>query len=118
MNSNMKIFTLACILGVALVAAKTQAASFNCERAQTATEKAVCKHSELNDADVKMATSYNILRKLVPMGTRSLIQEEQVKWLQLRNQCHDNANCLLDVYKMRQQKLDLHLNRIYKLGPF
>ena len=114
----MKIFALACVLGVALIAVKTQAASFNCERAQTSTEKAICKQNELNDADVKMATTYNIVRKLVPMGTRSLIQEEQVKWLQLRDRCQDNVSCLVEVYKMRQQKLDLHLSRIYKLGPF
>lgn len=118
MNTCMKTLALVCLLGLACSAAATQAASFVCERAQTATEKAICKHSELNDADVKMATTYNILRKLVPMGTRSVIQEEQIKWLQLRNQCQDNVSCLLDVYKMRQQKLDLHLNRIYKMGPF
>lgn len=114
----MRIVTFACLCICALAATSTQAASFACERAQTATEKAICKHNQLNDADVKMATSYNIVRKLVPMGTRSLIQEEQVKWLQLRDQCLDNVSCLADVYKMRQQKLDLHLNRIYKLGPF
>ena len=118
MNTLMKIFSLLCGVMVLWCAATTQAASFPCERAQTSTEKAICKHTQLNDADVKMATSYTILRKLVPMGTRSMIQEEQIKWLQLRDQCQDNTACLLDVYKMRQQKLDLHFNRIYKLGPF
>lgn len=114
----MKILILLSLLGLVAAATTAQAASFDCQRAETLTEKAICNHNGLNDADVKMATTYNILRKLVPMGTRSVIQEEQVKWLQLRNQCQDNINCLLDVYKMRQQKLDLHLSRIYKMGPF
>ncbi len=94
------------------------AASFNCEKAVTKTEYAVCKHLQLNDADVKMATTYNIIRKLVPMGTRGVIQDQQVKWLQLRDQCQDNVSCLNDVYKMRQQKLDIYMNQVYRQGPF
>lgn len=96
----------------------SQAASFSCERAHTTTEEAICNHRILNDADIKMATSYNIVRKLTSMGTRSVMQEDQIKWLQLRDQCQENIKCLTDVYKMRQQKLEVDLNRIYKLGPF
>ena len=103
---------------VASIFSVTHAASFNCERAQTKSEHAICEYLSLNDSDVKMATTYNILRKLVPMGTRSVIQEQQVKWLQLRDQCQDNVHCLTEVYKMRQQKLDLYMNKIYQQGPF
>ena len=96
----------------------TYAASFDCTRAKTKTEHRVCENLALNDADVKMATTYNIVRRLVPMGTRSVIQTEQIKWLNLRDQCQDNINCLKHVYSMRQQKLDLHMERIYQQGPF
>ena len=94
------------------------AASFDCKKAQSETEKAVCEHRILNDADVKMATTYQILRRLVPMGMRSIIQNEQVKWLELRDQCQANLQCLNHVYQMRQQKLEIHLDRIYKQAPF
>lgn len=94
------------------------AASFNCDQAQTKTEQAICEHRNLNDADVKMATTYNIIRKLVPMGTRGVIQDQQVKWLQLRDQCQASSSCLAEVYKMRQQKLDIYMNQVYKQGPF
>ena len=100
------------------IASVTHAASFNCDKAQTKTESAVCEHRNLNDADVKMATTYNIVRKLVPMGNRGVIRDQQVKWLVLRDQCQSNVQCLAEVYKMRQQKLDLEMNRIYKQGPF
>lgn len=106
------------LLGLLCGISISHAASFNCERAQTQTEHAVCEQLSLNDADVKMATTYNIIRKLVPMGTRGVIQDQQVKWLQLRDQCQDNVNCLTEVYKMRQQKLDIYMNNIYKQGPF
>ena len=110
---NSLLFLSLLVAGTAL-----QAASFNCTKAQTQTEHAVCEHRALNDADVKMATTYSIIKRLVPMGTRGAIQNEQFKWLELRDQCRDNASCLTDVYKMRQQKLDLHMDRIYKQGPF
>lgn len=106
------------LLSYFLVIPCTNAASFNCANAQTKTEHRICESLFLNDADVKMATTYNIVRRLVPMGTRSQIQTEQAKWLDLRNQCQDNLNCLKNVYQMRQQKLDLHMDRIYRMGPF
>ena len=96
----------------------TQAASFNCDTAQTKTEHAICAHRTLNDADVKMATTYHIIRKLVPMGTRGAIQDQQAKWLSLRNQCQANLSCLSNAYKIRQQTLELNMSRIYQQGPF
>lgn len=94
------------------------AASFNCEKARTPTEHAICEHRAVNDADVKMVTTLNIIKRLVPMGTRGMIQDEQIKWIHLRDQCANSVRCLTDVYKMRQQKLDIHLDRVYKQGPF
>ena len=97
---------------------QAHAASFDCQKAQTPTEKTICQNRTLNDADVKMVTSYNIVRHLVPMGTRSVIQREQVKWLEFRDQCRESVDCLAQVYRMRQQQLDLHLDRVYQQGPF
>ena len=94
------------------------AASFVCERAETATEKTICAERSLNDADVKMAHTYKIVRRLFPMGTRSVIQDEQVKWLRLRNECGHSVQCLTEVYQLRQQKLDMYLERVYQKGPF
>ena len=114
----MKIAQFFAVIWLSSMGFSAQAASFDCKKAQTVTEHAVCDHRQLNDADVKMATTYNIIRKLVPMGTRGVIQDQQVKWLQLRDQCGDNVSCLNEVYKMRQQKLDIYMNNIYKKGPF
>lgn len=110
-----QLSALACLCAAGFAA---QAASFDCQKAHTPTEHAVCSHRALNDADVKMAATYGIVKRLMPMGTRGEIQDQQVKWLQLRDQCRDNASCLSDVYRMRQQKLDLYLERVYRQGPF
>ena len=113
MKSSLYIFAiLGCISTI------SHAASFNCDKAQTKTEYAICEHRNLNDADVKMATTYNIVRHLVPMGTRSIIQDQQIKWLKLRDDCRDSVSCLTDVYKMQQQRLDKYMSRIYQQGPF
>ncbi len=113
---NIQQFLVLTLLSCASYSAS--AASFDCHKAKTLTEHAVCNHRALNDADVKMATTYMIIKRLVPMGTRGAIQDQQVKWLQLRDQCRDNSSCLTDVYKMRQQKLDTYMERVYQQGPF
>jgi len=94
------------------------AASFSCEKARTPTEHAICEHRAVNDADVKMATTYRIVSRLVAMGTRSQIRDEQFRWLELRDRCGSSLSCLTQVYDLRQQKLDEHLNRLYQRAPF
>ncbi|WP_373429863.1 lysozyme inhibitor LprI family protein [Acinetobacter gerneri] len=106
-----------CLFSLAFATA-SHAASFNCAAAKTVTEHTICDTRSLNDADVKMATTYNIVRHLVPMGTRSIIQDQQIKWLKLRDDCRDSVSCLTDVYKMQQQRLDKYMSRIYQQGPF
>lgn len=113
-----KTFIFSLIFGAIFLTAHAHSASFQCEKAKTQTEHQICENLELNDADVKMATTYNIVRRLVPMGTRSMIQTEQIRWLQLRDECQDNIECLKHVYQMRQQKLEMHMDRIYRQGPF
>ncbi len=50
----MKLVVLLGCISIALVAVNAQAASFNCARANTTTERAICTHGILNDADVKI----------------------------------------------------------------
>lgn len=107
------IFIIACMF-----TAKSYAASFDCSRATIQTEHAICENLDVNDADVRMATSYKIVNKLMPMGTRSAIRDEQIKWLAMRDRCGTGVPCLKEVYKMRQQQLDIYLQRVYKQGPF
>lgn len=114
----MKLFNCYSMVFFSLFSGSVYAASFNCDHARTQTEQAICEHRAVNDADVKMATTYNIIKRLVPMGTRGVIQDEQMKWLQLRDQCSNSRNCLIEVYKMRQQKLDMYMDRVYRQGPF
>ena len=114
----MKLLIVYSLTFFSLCSATAYAASFSCDQAKTATEHAICEHRAINDADVKMATTYNIVKRLVPMGTRGIIQDDQVKWLQFRDQCGNSSRCLTEVYKLRQQKLDTYMDRVYRQGPF
>jgi uncharacterized membrane protein YkvA (DUF1232 family)/uncharacterized protein YecT (DUF1311 family) len=87
--------------------APAAAASFDCERSDLAAdEKAICDTRSLNDADVKMVTTFDILTTLLPMGNRDKLKEDQSAWLKKRQDCGADAQCLADAYAERMKELD------------
>ncbi|AYD00798.1 lysozyme inhibitor LprI family protein [Neorhizobium sp. NCHU2750] len=83
------------------------AASFDCERADLAAdEKVICDTRTLNDADVKMATTFDILTSLLAMGNRDQLKDEQSAWLKKRQACGADAACLTDAYAERMKQLN------------
>ncbi|MGE0970935.1 lysozyme inhibitor LprI family protein [Klebsiella sp. WOUb02] len=82
------------------------AASFDCQQARAADEKAICAHLSLNDKDVEMATKYQFLKGLFAMGGRGAIQDAQQSWLKQRQQCGGNLSCLTQAYDQRLKQLD------------
>lgn len=109
------------LLGASLVlgCGMAHAASFPCNKAQTATEKSICQNRSLNDADVKMVTTYNIIIHALPMGWRDAEKSAQYQWLKQRNACASRVSCIAQRYQERQQHLDgIIQNRILTQGPF
>lgn len=103
----------------AVLPVSSYAASFDCQKATLPTEKAICQYRNLNDQDVKMATTFNILTHLLPMGGRDALKDEQRLWLQQRNACAAKASCIASQYQQRQIQLDnLLQTRVYQQGPF
>lgn len=108
-------------LGVAvlLMSSHVQAASFSCEKASLKAEKTICQVRALNDADVKMATTYTIVLHALPMGGRDQQKDLQWQWLKSRNACEANTWCLRSAYQQRQKQLDRIVQiRILSHGPF
>ncbi|MEQ1066430.1 lysozyme inhibitor LprI family protein [Acinetobacter sp. XH1741] len=96
-----------------------QAASFSCDAAKTKTELSICKNRSLNDADVKMVTTYQIVLHALPMGGRDSQKDTQQQWLKKRNACAANVSCISKAYQQRQQQLDSILqDRVLSHGPF
>lgn len=95
------------VCGVLMSAGSLQAASFDCKaEALKEDEKAICDTLSLNDADVRMVTTFDILSGLLAMGARGTMQDEQTAWLKNRQECKADIACLTASYEKRMLELD------------
>lgn len=105
-------------LATTMVASSVQSASFDCNKAAAPDEIAVCKDRGLSDLDVKMATIYDIVQKLVAMGTRGDLQDQQRAFLADRAACGADDACIRKLYDARISVLQTQIDRIAKGGPY
>ena len=98
---------LACgILFASSLLSTAGAASFDCTKSDLAAdEKAICDNRDLNDQDVKMATTFDILTQLMAMGARDTLRDEQSQWLKKRQECAADVACLTGAYEERMKRL-------------
>ena len=115
----MRRLILALVLTAASAGAlPAAAASFDCRKARTADEKAICANRDLNDQDVRVDQMYGITRHLVPMGGRDAIMDDQRAWLKARRTCGADQACLRRSYDRRLRELNTVMDRVYRQGPF
>ncbi|MFG1413952.1 hypothetical protein V5G24_22890 [Xanthobacter sp. VTT E-85241] len=105
-------------LGLAALPRPAAAASFDCAAAKAPDEKAVCATRSLNDLDVKMATQYAIVTRLVGMGRRGDLQDQQRAFLKQRAACGSNVACIAKAYQDRIAVFEGVLDGVVSLGPF
>jgi uncharacterized protein len=103
---------------VTLGSASAFAAGFDCGRARSPDEKAVCASRQLSEMDVEMSVRYQMLTGLVAMGARGDMQDEQQAWLKSRKACGARQPCLLDAYRRRIGTLKDEYARLASRGPF
>lgn len=76
------------------------AASFDCSKAATATEQAICSHPALSELDGQLATLYR------QHNQQGLLQDNQRQWLAgPRAECKADAACLQSRYQERLAQL-------------
>ncbi|MCZ7482265.1 hypothetical protein [Rhizobium rhizogenes] len=105
---HLKQTFLACglLLCASILGSPASAASFDCTKTDLAAdEKAICDNRALNDQDVKMATTFDILTQLMAMGARDTLRDEQSQWLKKRQECAADVACLTGAYDERMKKL-------------
>lgn len=106
MKSRLAVLGIMSVLIAPTLPIPAAAASFDCERTDLAAdEKAICDTRVLNDADVKMATTFDILTSLLAMGTRDALRDEQSAWLKKRQACGGDVACLTAAYEERMKQL-------------
>jgi len=106
------------ILALTVAGRPGWAASFNCTKAETPDEKAICADRQLNDEDVEMSVLYSQLKPLLGMGARGDMEDEQVAWLKRRATCGDDRICLSKAYQDRLRQLRGGFEALAKRGPF
>jgi uncharacterized protein len=97
---------LAATAFVALGSTAATAASFDCDKAAKPDETAVCENRSLNDADVRMATMFDLASRMVAMGERDGLKTVQSKWLEARAKCEGDVACLTGIYDQRIADLE------------
>lgn len=110
-----RILTCIAVAGATWMATPAaHAASFDCASTTLAPdEKTICETPSLSQADVKMATMYDLISGLFAMGTRGDMEDRQKQWLEQRATCGTDITCLHAAYEQRIKQLE----EIYKQIP-
>ena len=84
--------------------------SFDCKKASSSVEKAICGDPKLMALDVDLAASYKKLRaERYPRALNPWLVSTQRDWLKMRKSCPLNGMqvCLIDSYSKRLFELEL-----------
>lgn len=94
-----------------LAAGAAHAASFNCGKARTPDEKAICASRSLSELDVQMAALFGVRMKIpMLMGSRGAAQDEQHQFLIDRGSCGADKACIGAAYQSRIDTLNQELD--------
>ena len=80
------------------------AASFNCSKASSKNEIAICSDPELSNLDEILAATYNEARSNA--SDKKKLKGEQINWIKSVGTCDGNVECLLGAYRNRILVLD------------
>lgn len=94
------------LLCASLLPLSTQAASYDCTRANTAAEIAVCANPSLNRMDEDLAVQYRELLNRLPPRRAEMMRDDQRSWLVARDSCGADVRCLKARYQERLARLN------------
>ena len=94
------------LLGVALPTLAVHAASYDCTRANTAAEIAVCANPSLNRLDEDLAVEYRSVLNRLPPRRADMVRDDQRSWLMARDSCGADVRCLRARYQERLARLN------------
>lgn len=84
-------------------------ASFNCDKAATNIEKAICQNPSLSDLDDQLSSKYSQIKKEIPESEKKVLLDSQREWLSQQKSCETSTNleqCLTDLYQERMAFLE------------
>ena len=90
------------------------AASFDCNKAKSPVEKAICADSELSKLDEDLSQTYKLA--VIEYPVANYLRIRQREWIKANSFCDKNkmVSCLKDRYKERIKKLsDVNKSQVY-----
>jgi uncharacterized protein len=87
-------------------AVDTYAAGLDCKAASNATEHAICANEALRQLDIKLSDTYAKAITASP-DLRTALRQQQRDWLQARNRCGNDIQCLTTHYEQRIAALSM-----------
>jgi uncharacterized protein len=103
-------------LGLLVFAGEAAAASFDCKKAKTRSEKLICATAELSTADEELGKLYKAASKAAKGGDE--LRKAQSFWLRkVRDACGDAA-CMLAAYQRRNLVLRATARPIGRTGSY
>ena len=104
-----RLFSLLSTGTLLLVSLAGHAAGFDCAKATSVTEKAICADKELSALDSELAFVWQKISGFDPAAMKS----SQLQWLKLRDACGADASCLRSRYN---ERLDVLHNMQFPVG--
>lgn len=101
-SANLRSAMILAVLTISPMAA--HAAGFDCAKAASPTEKAICADAGLSALDGQLAAAWK--KALAKGGDTAALKAEQLKWLEQRDRCDSDAPCLGDRYRERLASLN------------
>lgn len=108
------------MLVVCLSMALAHSASFDCEKASSELEKAICSSRWLSKADEDMADAYSALMTVLSDQEKPILRKSQRAWIRQRNSMWEgyaDNDYVEDFYKARTQYLQILKDRFSATEP-
>ncbi|EDT05083.1 conserved hypothetical protein [Burkholderia ambifaria IOP40-10] len=101
-RANLRSAMMLAVLTMASMAA--HAAGFDCTKAASPTEKAICADPGLSSLDGQLATAWK--KALAKGGDTAALKAAQLQWLKQRDRCGNDVLCVGDRYRERLASLN------------
>jgi len=79
--------------------------SFNCAAVSAPTEVAICNDASLAELDNQLARQFSTKLMATPAASTNAFRMEQARWLQSRDACGADPDCIATSYRSRLQQL-------------
>lgn len=113
----MRTTLLAGLAAVAIAGtAEAQSPSFNCDRARSASQVAICNDGTLARLDSEHELLFSRVLAAAEAGTQARMHREHPAWQQFRDLCGPDRLCIAQRYRARIDELKAQANPIRIIG--